>query len=81
MKITDWAKREDLQLEWKKAWEENQTLKKEIEKSKIIINEYEVNNLNSGKQIKQLKEEFQIRLFSTKQPQLSYLNYHYFRTA
>jgi hypothetical protein len=45
--------------------EENQTLKKEIEKSKIIINEYEVNNLNSGKQIKQLKEEFQIRLFST----------------
>jgi hypothetical protein len=27
MKITEWAKREDLQLQWKKLWEENVTLK------------------------------------------------------
>jgi len=36
MKITDWAKREDLQLEWKKAWEENQTLKAGLEVLKQI---------------------------------------------
>jgi hypothetical protein len=27
MKITDWARREDLQLEWKQLWETNQALK------------------------------------------------------
>lgn len=27
MKITDWAKREDLQLEWKQLWDTNQALK------------------------------------------------------
>jgi hypothetical protein len=27
MKITEWAKREDLQLEWKKLWETNEALK------------------------------------------------------
>lgn len=27
MKITEWAKREDLQLEWKQLWENNETLK------------------------------------------------------
>jgi len=27
MKITDWAKREDLQLEWKTLWENNEALK------------------------------------------------------
>lgn len=27
MKITDWAKREDLQLEWKQLWETNTALK------------------------------------------------------
>jgi hypothetical protein len=26
MKITEWAKREDLQLEWKRLWENNETL-------------------------------------------------------
>jgi len=27
MKISDWAKREDLQLEWKTLWENNEALK------------------------------------------------------
>lgn len=27
MKITDWAKREDLQLEWKQLWETNQAMR------------------------------------------------------
>jgi hypothetical protein len=27
MKITDWAKRDDLQLAWRQLWEENETLK------------------------------------------------------
>jgi len=27
MKISDWAKREDLQLEWKNLWENNEAMK------------------------------------------------------
>ena len=27
MKITDWARREDLQLEWRSLWENNEALK------------------------------------------------------
>ena len=41
-----------------KSEEENRTLKNEIEKSKTTMIEYENNNLNSNKQIKQLKDEF-----------------------
>jgi chromosome segregation protein len=58
-----------------KSEEENRTLKNEIEKSKTTMIEYENNNLNSNKQIKQLKDEFdtinskfnnlQFTLFST----------------
>lgn len=31
MKIQDWAKREDLQLEWKNLWDSNETLKKGLD--------------------------------------------------
>lgn len=31
MKLQDWAKREDLQLEWKNLWETNDTLKKGLD--------------------------------------------------
>jgi len=31
MKITDWAKREDLQLQWKKNWEENPVMMNGLE--------------------------------------------------
>jgi hypothetical protein len=36
MKIQDWAKREDLQLQWKKAWEENPVLRNGLEVLKQI---------------------------------------------
>lgn len=36
MKLTEWAKRDDLQLEWKRLWETNETLKKGLEVLKEV---------------------------------------------
>lgn len=36
MKIQDWAKREDLQLEWKNLWDNNETLKKGLDVLKEV---------------------------------------------
>ena len=36
MKIQDWAKREDLQLEWKNLWDNNETLKKGLDVLKDV---------------------------------------------
>jgi hypothetical protein len=36
MKIQDWAKREDLQLEWKRLWDTNDTLIKGLEVLKDV---------------------------------------------
>jgi len=36
MKLADWAKREDLQQEWKMAWENNSALKQGLELLKDI---------------------------------------------
>jgi hypothetical protein len=36
MKIHEWAKREDLQLEWKLLWDTNETLKKGLEVLKDV---------------------------------------------